>query len=115
MQKCHSPYASAIANQRFSSARIAYCSATPRAAPLEQRQPRLPLSDLREQIWDWQARPFKLWLVGDEIEVTVFQASPTMLHAVVLAMQATKAAVAAIEPVCRFVVLRQLASPASGN
>jgi hypothetical protein len=28
----------------------------------------------------------------------MFQASPTMLHAVVLAMQATKAAMAAIEP-----------------
>ena len=109
------PYACAIGNQRFNSARLVYCSATPRAAPLEQRQPRLPLSDLREQIWDWQARPFKLWLVGDEIEVTMFQASPTMLHAVVLAMQATKAAVAAIEQVCRFVVLRQLASPAAGN
>ena len=109
------PYACAIGNQRFNSARLVYCSATPRAAPLEQRQPRLPLSDLREQIWDWQARPFKLWLVGDEIEVTMFQASPTMLHAVVLAMQATKAAVAAIEQVCRFVVQRQLASLASVN
>ena len=49
------------------------------------------------------------------MEVTMFQASPTMLHAVVLAMQATKAAVAAIEQVCRFVVQRQLASLASVN
>ena len=87
---------------------MVYCSATPRAAPLEQRQPRLALSDLREQIWDWQARPFKLWLVDDEIEVSMFQASPTMLHAVVLAMQATKAAVAAIEPFGRFTGLQRL-------
>ena len=92
------PYACAIANQRFNSARMVYCSATPRAAPPEQRQPRLALSNLWEQIWDWQARPFKLWLVDDELEIRMFQASLTMLHAVVLAMQATKAAVAAIEP-----------------
>jgi hypothetical protein len=38
-----------------------------------------------------------------------------MLHTAVLAMQATKAAEAAIEPFSRFVMLRQLASPASGN
>ena len=38
-----------------------------------------------------------------------------MLHTVVLAVQATKAVVTAIEPLSRFVVLQQLASPASGN
>jgi hypothetical protein len=77
---------------------MVYCSATPRAAPLEQRQPWLALSNLWEQIWGWQARTFKLWLVDDEIETILFQASPSMLHVVVLAMHATKAAVAAIEP-----------------
>jgi hypothetical protein len=37
-------------------------------------------------------------LADDEIEVSVFQASPTMLHVVVLAMQATQVVVVAIEP-----------------
>ena len=77
---------------------MVYCSAIPRAAPLEQRQPWLALSNLWEQIWGWQAHPFKLWSVDNEIETILFQASPTMLHVVVLAMHATKAAVAAIEP-----------------
>ncbi len=69
----------------------------------------------RGAVLERRAAAFKLWLVDDEIEIRMFQASPTMLHAVVLAMQATKAAVAAIEPFVASLGCSSWTSRACGN